>query len=90
MNRFLILLAILLVIQTTAAMDLQAANHIDTAQNVITVGPRDADVVGADNRAIQLAIDALSLRGGGTVRVLPGEYTLIDALPRCFPQRVRP
>jgi len=80
MNRFLTFLAILLAIQTTASTDLQAANHIDTAQDVITVGRRDADVVGSDNRAIQLAIDALSLRGGGTVRVLPGEYTLIDAV----------
>ncbi len=46
----------------------------------VTVGVRDADVIGSDNRAIQLAIDVLSFRGGGTVRVLPGEYTLIDSI----------
>ncbi|MBN2583324.1 MAG: right-handed parallel beta-helix repeat-containing protein, partial [Planctomycetes bacterium] len=41
----------------------------------ITVGPRKADIVGKDNRAIQMALDAAAYRGGGTVRVLPGEYT---------------
>ncbi len=46
----------------------------------ITVGPANADVVGSDGRAIQIAIDALSFRGGGTVRVLPTEYILADAV----------
>jgi hypothetical protein len=46
----------------------------------ITVGPADADIVGTDGRAIQLAIDALSVRGGGTVRVLAGEYALHDSV----------
>ena len=49
-------------------------------KNVITVGPSNADVIGTDNFAIQLAIDALALRGGGTVRVLPGEYMLINSI----------
>ena len=44
--------------------------------NEITVGIKDADVIGSDNKAIQLAIDALSYRGGGIVRILPGEYIL--------------
>lgn len=42
----------------------------------ITVGPTHADVVGTDGRAIQIAIDALAWRGGGTVAVQPGEYVL--------------
>jgi len=47
---------------------------------LITVGPKDADVVGTDNRAIQIALDAMAQRGGGTVRVLPGEYVLSDSI----------
>lgn len=46
----------------------------------ITVGPAAADIVGSTNRAIQLAIDACAQRGGGIVRLLPGEYTCRDAV----------
>jgi hypothetical protein len=46
----------------------------------ITVGPSGTDIVGADNRAIQLAVDALALRGGGTVRVQTGEYLCSDSV----------
>lgn len=46
----------------------------------ITVGPSGADVVGTTNRAIQIAIDALFSRGGGVVRILPGEYLCADAV----------
>ncbi len=48
--------------------------------NTITVGPDGADVIGSDNRAIQIAVDAVAQRGGGTVKVLPGEYTLHNAI----------
>jgi hypothetical protein len=51
---------------------------------VITVGPADADVVGTTGRAVQIAIDALAHRGGGEVRVKPGEYLL------AAPIRLRP
>ncbi|HUV41965.1 MAG TPA: right-handed parallel beta-helix repeat-containing protein [Sedimentisphaerales bacterium] len=61
------------------------ADSADKRNNIsdrpqVTVGARDADVIGSDNRAIQLAVDTLAFRGGGTVRVLPGEYTLIDSI----------
>jgi Right handed beta helix region len=46
----------------------------------ITVGPSNADIVGTTGRAIQIAIDALAGRGGGVVRVLPGQYVLDDSL----------
>ncbi len=49
-------------------------------KNEITVGLSDADIIGSDNFAIQLAIDAISVQGGGTVRILPGEYTLINSI----------
>jgi len=46
----------------------------------ITAGINNADFCGADNRAIQAAIDAAAQRGGGTVRVLPGAYVLEDSV----------
>jgi hypothetical protein len=46
----------------------------------LTVGPAGADVVGADSRAVQFAVDALWARGGGTVRLLPGTYLAADAV----------
>lgn len=42
----------------------------------ITVGPRDADLVGTSHRVLQAAVDYVAGLGGGTVRVLPGEYRL--------------
>jgi polygalacturonase len=46
----------------------------------ITVGSSGADVIGTDSRAIQLAVDALWSRGGGTVRLLAGAYEMFDAV----------
>ena len=46
----------------------------------ITVGQRDADVVGEDNRAIQAAVDYVAQLGGGIVDVGPGEYVMRDSL----------
>jgi hypothetical protein len=44
--------------------------------SVIVVGPHAGDIIGSDHRAIQQAIDTLAQRGGGTVRLQPGQYTL--------------
>ena len=52
-------------------------SRIHTSLKEITVGPRNADITGTDNRAIQIAVDALGSRGGGTVRLTGNEYTLI-------------
>lgn len=49
-------------------------------QQVITVGLKDADVNGSDNLAIQSAVDLLSGKGGGTVKILPGAYTLYNSI----------
>jgi parallel beta-helix repeat protein len=46
---------------------------------LIRVGVHDGDVRGADNRAIQIAVDALPPTGG-TVEILPGTYTCLDAV----------
>ena len=48
--------------------------------NEITVGQKNADVCGSDGRVIQMAVDYLSQRGGGTIKVLPGKYTLKNSI----------
>ena len=46
----------------------------------VTVGPKDADIVGNDHRALQAAVDQAARLGGGTVRVLEGTYRLRNAV----------
>ncbi|MBM3290987.1 MAG: hypothetical protein FJY92_12625, partial [Candidatus Hydrogenedentes bacterium] len=46
----------------------------------ISVGPKDADLVGATDKAIQAAVDYVARLGGGTVRVLPGEYRMRNSV----------
>ena len=53
----------------------------------ITVGPQDADLVGKDDRVLQAAVDYVARYGGGTVEILPGTYTLRNAVH--LPSRIR-
>lgn len=46
----------------------------------ISVGPGKADLVGADHRAIQAAVDYIAGLGGGTVQILPGTYRFRNAV----------
>jgi hypothetical protein len=46
----------------------------------ISVGRADGDLVGADNRALQAAVDYIAALGGGTVTIGPGEYIMYDSL----------
>lgn len=46
----------------------------------VTVGPRNADLVGKDDKVIQAAVDYVARLGGGTVKVLPGTYRLRNAV----------
>ena len=46
----------------------------------IRVGPREADLVGSSDRVLQAAVDYVAALGGGTVRILPGEYRLRNAV----------
>jgi hypothetical protein len=46
----------------------------------ITVGPKDADLVGTTDRAIQAAVDYVARLGGGTVQLSPGKYQLRNAV----------
>lgn len=49
---------------------------IKYAGSTITVGGAVADIPGFDSRAIQIALDALKERGGGTVKLNPGTYDI--------------
>jgi hypothetical protein len=46
----------------------------------ITVGTNKADLVGTGDRVIQAAVDYVKRLGGGTVRILPGKYTLRNSI----------
>jgi polygalacturonase len=46
----------------------------------VTVGMKNADIIGSNNKAIQAAVDLVAMKGGGTVQILPGEYVLDDAI----------
>lgn len=46
----------------------------------ITVGPKDAQIVGTTEKALQAAVDYAARFGGGTVRILPGKYKLRNAV----------
>lgn len=50
------------------------------ARLTVTVGPADADVIGADNHAIQKAIDRVAAAGGGTVVIKAGTYLLANSV----------
>ena len=46
----------------------------------IRVGLRDADIIGADQRALQAAVDYIASLGGGTVEIGAGEFIMRDSL----------
>jgi parallel beta-helix repeat protein len=46
----------------------------------ITVGLRDADITGADNRVLQAAVDYVANLGGGAVEIGAGEFQMRDSL----------
>lgn len=53
----------------------------------VTVGPKQADLVGNSEKVLQAAVDYVARFGGGTVHVLPGLYTLRNAV--YLPSKVR-
>lgn len=46
------------------------------AEKIITVGGADADIPGFTSNAIQIALDAIKTRGGGTVKLNPGVFDI--------------
>jgi parallel beta-helix repeat protein len=58
-----------------------AENDLQTQPAVrVRVGLRDAEINGADNRALQAAVDYVANLGGGTVEMGPGTYLMRDSL----------
>jgi parallel beta-helix repeat protein len=53
--------------------------HMDELPR-ITVGRSNADLVGADNRVLQAAVDYISALGGGIVEIGEGEFLMRDSL----------
>jgi parallel beta-helix repeat protein len=49
---------------------------VNRAQQIITVGGFGSDVPGFTSGAIQIALDAIKTRGGGTVKLNPGTYEM--------------
>jgi hypothetical protein len=47
---------------------------------VLTVGQTEGDLQGKDDKIIQAGIEYLNRMGGGTLRLLPGTYTLHNAI----------
>ncbi|MHC4112643.1 MAG: right-handed parallel beta-helix repeat-containing protein, partial [Planctomycetota bacterium] len=61
----------------------QLPNIMHSAMKVlprITVGNKNADIVGSDNRALQAAVDYIAGLGGGVVEIGEGEFTMYDSL----------
>jgi parallel beta-helix repeat protein len=46
----------------------------------VTVGARNADITGTDQRALQAAVDYVASLGGGTVEIGAGEFLMRDSL----------
>lgn len=46
----------------------------------ITVGNKDGDLIGSNEKLLQAAVDAVARLGGGTVKVLPGTYRLRNSV----------
>ena len=64
------------------AISVAAPNRpIRTRQTlVLTVGQTEGDLQGKDDKIIQAGIEYLNRLGGGTLRLLPGTYTLQNAI----------
>lgn len=58
----------------------RAAEPLWSDRQTVTVGPRAGDLIGTGDRVLQAAIDRVARLGGGTVRLLPGTYTLRNAV----------
>ena len=46
----------------------------------VTVGRKNADLVGSDNRVLQAAVDYIAGLGGGVVEIGEGQYLMYDSL----------
>ena len=76
---YCILILILLCFTAPAVLHGQGIGLVDvnSADRIITVGGPGADIPGFTSGAIQIALDAIATRGGGTVKLNPGVYDII-------------
>jgi hypothetical protein len=58
-------------------------------QLTVTVGPKNAQIVGNDDKVLQAAVDYVARLGGGTVQVLPGTYRLRNSVFLASKVRIR-
>lgn len=86
MKRFARLLTVAaLVVPASANADQAGRRHAESDLHArpavhVTVGLRDAAIVGDDNRALQAAVDYVGGLGGGVVEIGPGEFLMRDSL----------
>jgi hypothetical protein len=60
---------------------LPTAMHSEMSERpTVTVGRAGADLIGADNRVLQAAVDYIAGLGGGVVEIGEGEYLMRDSL----------
>jgi parallel beta-helix repeat protein len=65
----------------TDERQLPYAMHSEMSERpTITVGRAGTDLIGADDRALQAAVDYVAGLGGGTVEIGEGEYLMRDSL----------
>jgi hypothetical protein len=65
----------------TQERQLPAAMHSEMSEHPeVKVGRVGTDVIGADNRALQAAVDYVAGLGGGVVDIGEGEYSMRDSL----------
>jgi len=57
-----------------------AADEPAWTRVTVTVGREEGDFVGRDSRVLQGAVDYAASLGGGTVRIGPGEFAMINSL----------
>jgi hypothetical protein len=82
-TNFIKLLTLILVwISINPGINCQNIGLVDVrrAELVITAGGPGADVPGYTSQAIQIALDAVKVRGGGTVKLNPGTYDIIGPI----------
>jgi len=51
--------------------------NVRNAEQIITVGGNNADIPGFTSGAIQIALDAIRIRGGGIVKLNPGVFDIV-------------
>jgi hypothetical protein len=79
---FTALLVSLVIVGSSSDQSLAATNRPMRNRQafVLTVGQTEGDLRGTDDKVIQAGIEYLNRLGGGTLRILPGTYTLQNAV----------